>query len=199
MAISDYSELQTATLGWLNRPDIDVTTLELWLAVAEAEIRSDVRTQSMESTVSGTLTGDTLAHPTGMLVARRLTIGGKVYYYRSPEVYQAAVDAAATLRIYTSIGQSFYILGGASGDAYTLTYTSGIDSLTVTSTNWLLTYATDVYLWAMCKQGSIWLKDPEAVAMYDGRYQAAVAKVNDREKRAASSGSALQIAPATSE
>lgn len=199
MSIGNYGELKTAVASWLDRSDL-TSLIPDFVALAEAELRTDVRCQAMEQTASGTLSGSTLAHPTRYLEARRLTVGGKVYRYVSPEVYAAAVDNSSTQRIFTAIGQEFSILGASSGDAYTLVYYQAFAALSADGdTNWLLTNHPGVYLYAACLQGAQFLQDPVIEQRFTALYQSAVGRLVSREKASAVSGSALIIRAAVTE
>lgn len=195
MAITNYGELKSSIALWLVRTDL-TTQIPNFIALAESDIRRDVRVQAMESLVSGTLTGETLAHPTRYTEARRLTVGGYVYTYKLPVDYAEAVRNDSTDYIYTSIGQSLYILNGASGDDYTLIYSSNFDAMTADAdTNWLLTNAPDVYLFGALRYGSMYMLDDQAMARHTATYLNAVKRLNGHEHVAKYSGSPLTIRP----
>ena len=197
MAISTYGELKTAVASWLARSDLGAVIPD-FVTLAEEDIRNDVRVQAMESLVTGTLTGSTLDHPSDFIFARRLVVGSKRYEYRTPEAFQDAQASRNTtgLDLYTSIGQAFHLLNANDGDSYSLIYTAGFTALAAdTDTNWLLTNAPSVYLFAACRHGAMYLKDDNELARFEGLYAAAVARVNARESRAAVSGSPLQQIP----
>lgn len=195
MAISTFAELKTAVASWLNRSDLTASIPD-FVTLAEADIRRDVRVQAMESVASGSLTGETLAHPPRYIEARRLTVSGYVYAYKLPADYTEAVRQSSTDHIYTSIGQSLYILNGASGDSYTLTYTAGFAALSADSdTNWVLTNAPDVYLFGALRYGAIFMRDDEAMTRYLAMYLSATKRVTGDEHAAAYSGSPLVIRP----
>lgn len=199
MAVNTYSTLKLAMAAWLDRTDLSVQ-LPNFIELAEADIRTDVRVQAMEQYTSGTLDGETLDHPDRYLEARRLTVGGTVYRYVSPEVYAAAVESNATQAIYTTIGQVFYILGAESGDEYTLIYYQSFSSLSGESdTNWLLTNYPNVYLFAACKHAGTFLDDDMKTSKYTALYQDAVGRLVSREKSSASSGGALVMRATTRE
>jgi hypothetical protein len=193
MAISTFAELKTAIASWLNRTDLTATIPD-FVALAEADIRRDVRVQAMESVASGTLTGETLAHPTRYIEARRLTVGGYVYEYMLPADYTEAVRLDSQEYAYTSIGSNLYILNGASGDAYTLTYWAGFAPFSASSdTNWLLTNAPDVYLFGSLRYASVFMNDDGGLTRHLAMYLAAAKRVSSQEQRAAYSGSPLAV------
>lgn len=199
MAINTYATLKTAMASWLDRTDL-TAQLDDFVALGEVDIRNDVRIQAMEQYTIGTLTGETLAHPTRYLEARRLTVGGVNFRYVTPEVYAAAVEAGSTQAIFTAIGQSFYILGGTSGDAYTLIYYAAFAPMTADGdTNWLLTNYPNVYLFGACRQAGIFLEDDAKINKYTTLYQDAVGRLVSRERQSAVSGSALVMRSGTTE
>lgn len=193
MAIATYAELRTAVATWTVRSDMTSRMGDI-VALAEADIRKDVRCQAMETLATGTLTGETLAWPTRFLEARRLKVGNDVQGYVTPAEY-ADYDQAGTVKpAFTTIGQTIYILHGASGDAYSLIYWAGFAPFSADSdTNWLLLNAPEVYLWACCVKVAIVTKDDAGAARWSALYQAAAQRLNARERMAAVSGSPLEI------
>jgi hypothetical protein len=176
MALTNYGELKTAVAAWLNKSNL-TTVIPDFIALAEIDIRRDLRVPAMETVVTGTLAGETMAHPSRFLEARRLVVNDTVYSYRTPEQYQALINSQQS--IFTNIGTNLYILGGTAGDDYSLIYTASFDPLVGdTSTNWVLTNAPGVYLAASCRYGAVYLKDTEAEAGWASKYAGEVAREN---------------------
>lgn len=193
MAISTYAELKTAVSSWTNRSDFTAANLSDFVTLAEANIRRDVKTLQQELRATGTLTGETLSFPTRTIEPRSLTVEDQPLEYLSPEAYQRKVDQDYTEQGYfTLIGRTIYVLNGASGDDYVLLYTEHFTGFSAaTDTNWLLTNAADVYLWATCQQAAIFLRDVEGATGYKALYEEAVAKLNKQERAAKSMGPIL--------
>jgi len=195
MALTTYAGLKASVASWLNRTDLTTQIVD-FIALAEADIGRDVNVRAMETLTTGTLTGETLAHPTRFSEARRLTLAGKNYSFKIPSDYTDAVARSSTDTIYTIIGSDFYILNGKSGDAYALTYSAAFASLSADAdTNWLLTNAPDVYLFGALRYGAIFMNDSEALTRYLAMYLAAVKNVNGTEQAAKYSGSRLVMRP----
>lgn len=198
MAISTYAELKQAVADWLKRTDL-TTYIPDFIALAESDHRHDVKVREMESLAAGTLTGETLAHPTRMIEARRLVVADYQRYYVPAEVYQQYDKDGRTDKVYTNIGASFYILNGASGDSYSLIYTAGFTPLSASGDkNWLLTNAPEVYLFGALRHAAAYTVDEQNAARFKTLYGEAVARVNGRENAARSAGP-LSILPAVSE
>lgn len=198
MALATYTDLKAAIATWLVRVDLTTPIVDA-VALAEAEIRKDVRCQAMETLATGTLTGETLDFPTGFIWAKRIKVGRYVREYRSQADYADLATCGGTHYVFTIIGQKIYILNGANGDDYSLIYWKSFTAFSTGSdTNWLLTNHPDVYLWGGCKYGSVLLRDDVGVAKFDGLYQAAVRKVNRNEWMAGVSGAPLRVTTAAS-
>jgi hypothetical protein len=193
MAISNYAELKTAIATWAVRSDLASRVAD-FVTLAEAEIRKDVRCQAMETLASGTLTGETLDFPAGFIWAKRLKVNRYVQEYMAPADYSDLSEQDDTSARFTIIGQSIYILNGASGDSYSLIYWKAFTAFSADAdTNWLLTNHPDVYLWCGCKQAAIATKNVPEIARMDGLYRSAVDRVNRSEWFAGASGSPLAV------
>jgi hypothetical protein len=189
VSLATYSDLKTAVASWLNKTNLTTQIPDL-VALAESNIRRDVHTRSHETRTASTLTGETLTFPTRFMRVRSLSVGGKPMEYLSPEAYQTKVDQEYSSQgYYTIIGQSIYVLNGASGDDYILVYDASLTGFSADAdTNWLLTNAPEVYLWGACEQAAVFLKDTAAAQDYNARYSAAVANLNRSERMAKYAG-----------
>jgi hypothetical protein len=195
VGIANYGDLKLQIADWLNRTDLDEAIPE-FVRIAESRIRTDIKVRTQEMLTTGVLTGETLAVPDQMTEARRLIVDDRELSYVTPEQYQKLVRRSITSppRYYTIQGESFYVLGGADGDDYTLTYWEWFDYFTDDSdTNWLLTNSPDVYLWASLEAGALYLKDYTASLDFGARYEKAVKRVMDREKDMRFSGGPLYV------
>lgn len=175
----NYAQLKTAITTWINRSDVPTADV---VALAEAEIRRDVRVMAMEGITSGSLSSGSFAVPADFLESRQLLIGGKRHDFIPPERYQLEHEMQSTARYFTRIGGSFYVVNGGSG-SYSLLYSAAFASLSADSdTNWVLTNAQDVYLFCALKHAAVWAKDAAAAQGYDAMYQAAVSKLNSSDR-----------------
>lgn len=192
MTISTYATLQTAVADWLHRTDA-TTVIQTCISLAESEIASDVRCLAMESIATGTIAAGLITFPTRFLEAKALTVGGNVYRYVAQEQYAEKVTAASLDRVFTIIGQTFYVLNGGT-QTYALTYYAAFAGLSASSdTNWLLTNAPDVYLFGALRHAAVYTVDDAAASKYSGMYGAAVQRINAREAAGSVSGGPLQM------
>jgi hypothetical protein len=199
MALTTYGGLKTSIASFYNRTDL-TDAIPDFVVLAESLIRKKVEARAMETTATGTLTGETLAHPTDMLTPRVLSVGGAPLKYVSPEQYDHLQINTVTGGKYTSIGSDFHILGGSSGDEYVLIYDGVFTALADDAdTNFVLTNAPEVYLWAALHYAAIYMKDMNAAMGYMAAFEAAVSLLNTQEKKAKTGGGRMTVRAETRE
>lgn len=192
--ITNYGELKEAVASWMNRTSL-TDIIPTFVRLAETTIRRDVRVRVQEQFETGTATAATIECPDLLLEARRLTVGGKKHTYITPEQFQDYTDSeVTTLRHFSIIGEAIYVLGGATGEAYSLLYWEAFEAFVLdTDTNWLLLNAPEVYLFASCKEAAEYVKDFEAADRFAARYMQALVPLNRTEKEMRFSGGTLQV------
>lgn len=182
-----HLELKTAIAGWINHSAV-TGVMSTLVTLAEAQLRRDVRVSAMESLVTGSLSGGSVALPSRFVDARRLLVDGHVYNYITPEHYQDELDANSQERLFTVMGGSIYAVA-ASTEAYSLLCHRWFEPLSGDSdTNWVLTNASDVYLWQGLKQAAIYMKDAAAAQGYEALYQQSLASMNSMDKAGRTAG-----------
>lgn len=178
----DKSELRTAIASWLNRTDLTDAQIDLFITASETDIRNDLTVRESEQVATGAVVSNAFSAPADYLFTRFLTVDGRVLEYLPPDQFAQRVDAQWTAGFYTIEGTTVRVLGGA---AYSLTYMAQITPLAGDGdTNWLLTNAPDIYIWAGCKYGSVFLRDPEAASGYAQLYQSSTLRLNNLETKA---------------
>lgn len=184
-----YTELQTEISSWMNRTDFTSGQLQTFINLAEADIRSEVKTRRDVVLATGTLTGEALTLPTTFREVRRFATAGKVRSYVEPQTYETLKQTGVSSGYYTIIGADLYVLGGASGTAYTLLYVAALAPFaTGSDTNWLLQNYPQIYLYAACKHAAAFLKDPQGAQGYDALWRQAVAVLNNVERESQGGG-----------
>lgn len=187
MALTTYAELQTAVASWLHRDDISARIVEM-IALAESRMNGHIDSRSMEarSTLTCTASNAYVTLPTDMLEMRRLLLSStspaRALKYVTPD--EITIDYP-----YTTTGEPyvFAVIGGQvqlapiPDQAYSLeiTYLQKIPNLSDSATtNWLLTKAPDVYLYATLVQSVAYTQDFDKLTTYQTLYKDAVDNLN---------------------
>lgn len=201
MAIDTFGALKTAIADFMNRSDMTTAQAENFVALTESDLRNDVRVRAQRVTTAITATGQSFSHPALMLEADELRIDGYGYELVNQEDYTKHRKAGTSSRVFTSLGSSFQVnVGDGVTNVLTLTYIEALAAFTAsTNTNYVLTYAPDVYLYGACAHAAQYYQDAANLERYKALYLGAVKRLNEREQAASWSGSMLQIYPANNE
>jgi hypothetical protein len=182
----NYGQLKSNIAAWLHREDLS-TVIPTFVALAEADIRRTVRVRAMETRDTGTTTG-TITLGDDFIQVRQFIIGDIPLLYSPPQEWHTYNDNSGKYR-YTIIGDTLYSAAGS----YQLDYWAAFDALSADGdTNWLLTNAPDVYLFAALKQAAIYTRDDAMAQQMAGEYMASVRHVMNLET-ASRIGSVLQM------
>jgi len=201
MAISTYAELQTAIADFLNRDDL-TSILPTFISMAEAQLNRDVRHWKMEQRSTAELDDQYLTLPTDWIETVRVTVNDTVPYalnlmsrdelqdsrFKGDNVagkplYYAHI--AGEVEVYPSPDATYDI---------ELLYLQQIEALSDSNTtNWLLTEAPDLYLYACLVETTTYLRDDERLASFGALYQSRLDKLNASARRATVSGTGLKL------
>ena len=185
MAISTYSELQTAIASWLNRSDLTAQVPD-FIALAETRINRDLRAREQQVIVTTGASINTafLALPGDFLEFKsfRITdVGGNAFelMLATPEQLSAALaenSVSNTPKFVTIIGDQFQ-LWPAPEQTYvgSLAYVRKVPALSdAAPTNWLLSDAPDVYLYGALMAAGPFLRDNEALVTFKALFDEAI-------------------------
>jgi hypothetical protein len=205
MAISTYSELQTAVANWLDRDDLTARIPE-FIVLAEARYNRELRIRGMEtivdiSTVAGTRS---YALPTGYLQARTLQLTTDPITpleYLAPEMMDRlwAGSQVGKPMTFTFIGNN-YILGPSPDGVYTLEfvyykkYTALSDAA---PTNEMLTDNPDVYLYATLLEAEPFLANDARIQLWMAAFKESITNIQNADARDRHSGNSLRIVNST--
>lgn len=192
MAISTYSELQTAVANWLNRADL-TSRIPEFIALAQARFNRDLRVPQM-LVRSDLMTIDSRYEdvPTGWLETKRmslLTTPQVQLEYLTPEVmdYQRECYYVSDTPRYFSVvanttgTQAFEFLPSPS-EAVTAShlYYQAID---LTTTNWLLTSHPDICLFGALCEAEPYVMNDERLPMWQMKLDRALASLRASGER----------------
>ena len=201
MAITTFSELKTAVANWLDRSDLTDRIPE-FIALAEARHRRDFKIRRMETRVTANTIADTEFYtlPDNYVAMRNIQLNTSTktpLEYLTPEQMDRVRGGSTTgkPKAYSIIGNTFQ-LRTIPDSVYEIEmlyykYFTGLsDSNT---TNDMLTYHPDAYLYAVLLEAEPYLQNDKRVQLWVGAYELAKKGIIDSNERDRHSG----VAPTT--
>jgi hypothetical protein len=202
MAISTYSELQTAVANWLDRDDLAARIPE-FIVLCEARFNRSLRIRAMETldisvdTVGGT---STVALPTGYVQMRDISLITSPItqlQYLTPEIMNRLNAGSLTGKpeTYTIIANNI-LFGPTPDSAYDISmlYYKTFDALTdAAPTNWVITNAPDVYLYGTLLEAEPFLMNDQRVQLWATALTQSITTLQEQDNKDRHSGSALRV------
>jgi hypothetical protein len=197
MAISNYTELQTAVENWLDRSDLDSRIPE-FIALCEDSLNKRLRIRAMENRATATVAAEYVALPTGFLEMRNFQLNTnpkQVLRFVTPEYIDTfwAGSTTGKPKVYTFIGGEIQ-LAPSPDSSYTaeMDYYEKLDIAT-DATNWVLTNAPSVYLYGSLLAAEPFLKNDKRIPVWEQLYEKAVMDLEMADSRERHSGGSLAI------
>lgn len=188
---STYQELKDQILNFINKPDVE-QTIDTFIDLTEAQLNRSVRHWRMERRSTATLDSQYSTLPTDFLEPIRLSLTSGDTYSLNLESQQRLAERR--MKIVNTSGRptSYAITDGTievvptpDGD-YTLemVYYSRVDALSSSNTsNWVLEYYPDAYLYGSLMHTAPFLGDDARMATWTTLFQNAIQGINqDSEK-----------------
>ena len=201
MAISTYSELQTAVANWLDRDDLTARIPE-FIALAEARFNRVLRLRSMEAkyTANTVAAQRNLALPTSYIQMRNFQVNTSpltTLSYVTPEIYDRLWGGSTqgTPKFYTILANEVS-LGPipATVQEVEMLFYKKFDNLSVTTTtNTLLTDSPDIYLYGSMLEAEPFIMNDERVPLWAAALDRAVSDMQEQDNKDRHSGSALRV------
>jgi hypothetical protein len=201
MAISTYTELKASIANFLNRDDLTATIPD-FISLAESSINNEIRHWRMETRAETTIDSQFTGIPNDWLSTIRFhltTSGTSSLNFMSLATMQASRAArnnsTGTPTNYSLNSSQFEVFPSPDGSySAILMYYAKIPTLSDSvTTNWLLTYHPDIYLYGALLHSAPYLKEDERASTWAALYSAAVARVNTASSRSTASGSGLRL------
>ncbi len=199
MAISTYSELQTAIGNWLDRTDL-TSRIPEFITLCESRIARKIRARAMVKRVTTNVATEYILLPDDFLEMRNVQLNTspkQKLEYVTPEHLDGiyAGNTTGEPRVYTIIGAELQ-LGPAPDDTYEIeiAYMYKLPALSATNTtNWFLEYAPDIYLYGALIEAEPFLANDERVMLWKQLFDESVMLLNEQDDRGRYSGSALVV------
>lgn len=206
MAISNYSELQTAVANWLDRDDLTDRIPE-FIAMAEAKMNRNLRISLMENVSTAiTMTGGTREYSlpsgySGMIEFHLTTNPVTPLSYLSPEMMNR-VWAGSTkgkpqaYTIFSNDGTRKIKFGPSPDSAYTtsMLYYKKIPNLSASNTTEvMLTENPDIYVYGALLEAEPFLMNDGRINTWATLLKSAAADLQNRDTYDRHSGSELRV------
>lgn len=200
MALANYTDLKNAVAEWLARPGDPALAPSVpdFVRLAEARIHRDLRLRAMETRDPAfALAGAFTPLPAGFLGLRRITLNTappRPLVLMAPEQIDAvhAGSSAGAPRVYAVLAGQLRVAPAPGGSlSADLVYWKRFEALSDSQpTNWLLTNAPDVYLYAALIEAAVFIGDDERLPLWAVAYERAVGNLQRSDDRGTWSGPA---------
>jgi hypothetical protein len=201
MAITTYTELQSAITDFLNRDDLS-SVAPTFISLAEADMQRRVRHWRMEKRSTAELDTQYSAIPADFVEVIRM-------YITSGDTKPLELISQGELldrkrkNLNTSGSPSYYAITAGEIEVFPvpdgtydleLYYISRIPALSDSNTsNWLLEQYQDAYLYGALVHSAPYLKDDARTQMWAALYQSAIDAINAESERSKFGGSGRRM------
>jgi hypothetical protein len=192
MALDTFSGLKTTIADYLNRDDL-TSIIPSFITLAEAKFNRKLRVRQMVKRATATLDTQYFAFPSDFLQAKELQLNTNpitnlqfVTMNQGDYASQNLYISVGKPQYYTIIGTQIEVIP-TPDTSYTgqLTYYGKITALSDSDTsNWLLAYAPDLYLYGALLEATPYLKDDERLATWSTLYTNSLGDIEVADQRA---------------
>ena len=199
MALDTFAGLKTTIADYLNRDDL-TAIIPTFITLAEAKLNRKLRVRQMLKRATASVDSQYFAYPADWLQAKEFQLNTNPIV-RLEFVTEAYGDelksnnyvAPGKPGYYTIIGTQLEVI--PTPDAtYTgeLTYYAKIPALSDSNTsNWLLAYAPDLYLYGALTEATPYLKDDDRLGTWGQLYTNSLSDIEIADQRASVSSTPL--------
>jgi hypothetical protein len=201
MAITTYAELQSNVTDFLNRDDLDAKA-PTFISLAESNLSRDIRHWRQEKRSTAEIDTQYSAIPADFLEAVRFYItSGDT---RPLELISQAEMLDRKFRNLNTSGQpAYYAITAGEIEVYPvpdgtytaeLYYMANLPALSDSNTsNWLLQYYPDAYLYGSLIHSAPYLKDDSRLQIWAALYQSAIDGINAESEKSKFGGSGRRM------
>src|SRR5260221_11189389 len=200
MSLATYADLKVAVKNWTGRGTEVDSVIDDIIAVAERRIYRELRVKQMETALSDTISGGTIATPSSYVALKYAYINTtpvrflerttaewiyERYPSRAPDSPPKYIAREAATFIFGPFPDSGYSIAGI--------YYKRLDPI-ATSVSSIFTDNPDIYVFAGCVEMSRFLNNQDGVAKFEPMYQNVKAQVQNEGDSEYDSGSAIAVA-----
>jgi hypothetical protein len=199
MALDTFAGLKTTIADYLNRDDL-TSVIPSFITLAEAKFNRKLRVRQMVKRATATLDTAFFAFPADFLQAKEFQLNtSPITYLEFVTEKQADLDRQSQYIStgkpvkYTIVGTQLEVIPTPDTE-YTgeLTYYGKISALSDSNTsNWLLAYAPDLYLYGSLLEATPYLKDDERLGTWGQLYAGVISDIEVADQRASVSSTPI--------
>lgn len=191
MALSTYTDLQSAVASWLKRTDL-TDAIPDFITLAESRLNRALRLRVMEKEVALSIAAGarSVALPASFVEPLGLWASDaserRELRYLSPDQIEV-LTSSGDLYFWTITGPNIeFERPASSAVSLVLRYVEGFALSDAAPINWLLTNHPDAYLFAALVESSMVTRDEGLTAMAEARFSRALAEIEQKEGRSRS-------------
>lgn len=200
MSITTYAELKTSVSNWLARSDLNSYVGD-FIALGEKRIYRDLRIRAMETALNSSIASGVIAVPSGYVAMKYAYIEanpiGKLARKDAEWIYEKYPTRAADGQpCFFAREADNFIFGPYPDSTYTVkgVYYKRLDALSESNTtNWLVTNAPDLLLFAALCEAAPFLKADNRIQVWETKYGMVKNSVQLEDDQEEFSGSPLQV------
>lgn len=200
MSITTYSELKAAIADWLLRTDL-TTVIPSFISLAEAQMSRDIRNRRMIKRATANIDTEYSAIPADWQETIRFdltTTPIEPLTFVSPSqasIKKAEFVSSGRPQYFTLLGSGIQVIPAPDATYPSeLSYYAKLSGLSdAAPSNWLLSLAPDVYLYASLLQAAPYLDNDERIGTWLGLYQKGVDGINVVDQRATTGAAAIAM------
>jgi hypothetical protein len=199
MALDTFAGLKSTIADYLNRDDL-TSIIPSFISIAEAKFNRKLRVRQMIKRANASIETAFFAYPADWLQAKEFQLNtnpivrlGFVTEAQGDDLKAGRFTAAGKPLYYTITGSQLeFIPSPDTTYSAELTYYAKIPALSDSNTsNWLLAYAPDLYLYGALMEASPYLKDDERLAVWGQLYVGSLGDIEVADQRASVSSTPL--------
>jgi hypothetical protein len=200
VSITTYSELKTAVANWLNRDDL-TSVIPDFIALTEADMDRKIRHWRMEERSTADIDARYTQLPSGFMEAvrfhldfdeRPIDLVTPVFMQKQR---QSNSDTSGRPLYYSIIAGQIEVWptpdSAYTGELYYYARTTPLDDSN--TTNWILDYFPDAYLYGALVHSAPYLVDDQRTQVWASLYQNAIDGINANNEKAKFGGSGLRM------
>lgn len=197
----DYSSLKANIASWLNRSDLS-SEIDTFIDLAEADMMRKLRHWRMEARTTLSVSGQYTDLPADFIEAQRVVASASAPVRMElmargemQQLREAANDTGGTPQYYAITGGQLEVYPSPDATySVDLAYLQRPADLDDTdTTNWVITYYPDIYLYGALVHSAPFLMDDPRLAIWQGLYEKALAEANFESDRARYGGASPRM------